>query len=1098
MRTGRLGEVNSCFVNYLSQRTYHSARPDWSPGISSSVFLSRRLDSSRDLYHKDLYAHYGCVNAIEFSASGDLLVSGGDDRRVLLWNIDGVLSENRPPQAMKGEHNSNIFCLSFDSCNSKIFSAGNDEQVIVHDLKTGDLVDVFLHREAVYGVSVNPTLDSVFASAGEDGQILMYDMRESPASDPVCLARYHDAFHSVQFHPSEPTFIVTANSREGVSLWDVRKPKVPVLRYGEKQCAQSSMCAKFNRMGTQIVALRRRLPPILYDTQYSKPVSEFDAEHYYNSCTMKSCCFAGDRDQFILSGSDDFNLYMWKIPQSKRGGYFVSEEEEEEAHMVLKGHRSIVNQVRFNPHNLIIASSGVEKIVKLWSGVSLPGSKGSLQTKSCRNFMSRRVYTYEEYIGLVMESGQVFADVNHDYSHGSTDEDPRMMAFFDSLVQRELEGWTSNTDLSSHDDQEEEEDDNDVETTQQMLSPDEEEEEDNDTEEATQSSSSSSSSSSAVTSQSEDDNDSAHIHGPSGAQRHGTSSRSTTYAAEGGRGAQSWAARSSSRRCRGLPNETRKDDDDDDDDDEDDEANKVSGASEWIMCMIAKKRAQLRAASARRKNLSSRRQHKKTRRHQHKFLRCSYTKTNTSSRRRYLYHPAEESQRNGNQDVQPQPQQQEQEQQANGESPLSLPSAMSSTVAMRRRRRRRHSFRRYMAPYTIMVVDSDLQSSEEEEDEEEPHQQQEEEEANANQDHNHSSDGRAGQASLPRPQSAADAETNGAVNKRKRRPQQLWSAPDGSHSSGNDNGRRRRRISGERSSHVGGGSSRRSDEGDLENGRGPWCSSSQENGAKNGHVFSWEIVDCNNASEEEGEESEVEIRSRSNGVTRTTTLNVMNSLPGGSEGTGGNRNNLVSNLGSVGVSDSSVVAASALAASSHLEEDSLSQQQGIIPISSVSIDDDSGSLLFDTPSSVAAAAMIQNNHVEEEENEDFVTSSSSSRGSWKNDDRVVVVQNGGGVSGGDTCPSEGGSIWRENGAKTKISSLEEEKETNNGVSEETTNNPAASAAVGVNNNGRENDNSSKVVSFAFKKRRGGGHHSNSVRNYRKKHQEEEEEEEEDF
>ncbi|MPC62920.1 DDB1- and CUL4-associated factor 5 [Portunus trituberculatus] len=32
--------------------------------------------------------------------------------------------------------------------------------------------------------------------------------------------------------------------------------------------------------------------------------------------------------------------------------------------MVLKGHRSIVNEVRFNPQNFIIASSGVEKIVK--------------------------------------------------------------------------------------------------------------------------------------------------------------------------------------------------------------------------------------------------------------------------------------------------------------------------------------------------------------------------------------------------------------------------------------------------------------------------------------------------------------------------------------------------------------------------------------------------------------------------------------------------------------------------------------------------------------------------------------------------------------
>ena len=44
-------------------------------------------------------------------------------------------------------------------------------------------------------------------------------------------------------------------------------------------------------------------------------LSQFDAPHYYNSCTMKRCCFAGDRDQFVLSGSDDFTLYMWQIPQ---------------------------------------------------------------------------------------------------------------------------------------------------------------------------------------------------------------------------------------------------------------------------------------------------------------------------------------------------------------------------------------------------------------------------------------------------------------------------------------------------------------------------------------------------------------------------------------------------------------------------------------------------------------------------------------------------------------------------------------------------------------------------------------------------------------
>lgn len=70
------------------------------------------------------------------------------------------------------------------------------------------------------------------------------------------------------------------------------------------------MSVRFNVRGTQILALRRRFPPILYNLASPFPIAEFDHVSYYNSCTMKSCCFAGDEDQFVLSGSDDFKLYV--------------------------------------------------------------------------------------------------------------------------------------------------------------------------------------------------------------------------------------------------------------------------------------------------------------------------------------------------------------------------------------------------------------------------------------------------------------------------------------------------------------------------------------------------------------------------------------------------------------------------------------------------------------------------------------------------------------------------------------------------------------------------------------------------------------------
>ncbi|XP_077416234.1 DDB1- and CUL4-associated factor 5 [Vanacampus margaritifer] len=406
--------------------------------LMKDEFQRRRLAGCTSLYKKDMLGHFGCVNAIEFSNNGgEWLVSGGDDRRVLLWHMEEALHARSKPLKLKGEHLSNIFCLAFDSSNTKVFSGGNDEQVILHDVERRETLNVFLHIDAVYSLSVSPVNDNVFASSSDDGRVLIWDTREPPHGEPFCLANYPSAFHSVMFNPVEPRLLATANSKEGVGLWDIRKPRSTLLRYGGSMSLQSAMSVRFNSTGTQLLALRRRLPPVLYELHSRLPSYQFDNQGYFNYCTMKSCCFAGDCDQYILSGSDDFNLYMWKIPKDPdTGGRVVNG-----AFMVLKGHRSIVNQVRFNPHTYMICSSGVEKVIKVWSPYQQPDSLGDLD--GCVEDTCRSLYTHEEYINLVLNSG---SGLSHDYVSQSIQEDPRMMAFFDSLVRRELEGWSSDSD----------------------------------------------------------------------------------------------------------------------------------------------------------------------------------------------------------------------------------------------------------------------------------------------------------------------------------------------------------------------------------------------------------------------------------------------------------------------------------------------------------------------------------------------------------------------------------------------------------------------------------------------------------------------------
>jgi len=46
-------------------------------------------------------------------------------------------------------------------------------------------IDVFQHKDAIYGLAVDPINDHVFASACDDGRILIYDIR-APPSEGTC------------------------------------------------------------------------------------------------------------------------------------------------------------------------------------------------------------------------------------------------------------------------------------------------------------------------------------------------------------------------------------------------------------------------------------------------------------------------------------------------------------------------------------------------------------------------------------------------------------------------------------------------------------------------------------------------------------------------------------------------------------------------------------------------------------------------------------------------------------------------------------------------------------------------------------------------
>ena len=79
--------------------------------ISSNKFQNAAAGSkqfvSRLALTSNLKFHEGCVNAVNFSHSGDLIASGSDDFKICIWNWHQ--KNSKPLHAFDSGHRGNVF-----------------------------------------------------------------------------------------------------------------------------------------------------------------------------------------------------------------------------------------------------------------------------------------------------------------------------------------------------------------------------------------------------------------------------------------------------------------------------------------------------------------------------------------------------------------------------------------------------------------------------------------------------------------------------------------------------------------------------------------------------------------------------------------------------------------------------------------------------------------------------------------------------------------------------------------------------------------------------------------------------------------------------
>ena len=261
-------------------------------------------------------------------------------------NLNLYLTFSSNESNKKGE----ITSLCFSNDEKQLLVSLSTNIIKIFNVANGETIKEYnnLYNSCITSCLYLPNSNNKFFSGGVDKRLLLIDINNIPFLEIGKFFRIKQILYSELYN----LIIIVPGSKNDIICYDLPKNKISFKIEIKEEIVYTNI-SKSDKGKYLLINISKLYPKILlYNLENTKTEDKYYG-HIQRTMIIK-CCFGGDKDQYIISGSEDAKVYFWERKYPGTPKY------------IFKGHLGMVNSVELLFNDVLLSVSD-DKTLKIWT-----------------------------------------------------------------------------------------------------------------------------------------------------------------------------------------------------------------------------------------------------------------------------------------------------------------------------------------------------------------------------------------------------------------------------------------------------------------------------------------------------------------------------------------------------------------------------------------------------------------------------------------------------------------------------------------------------------------------------------------------------------